>query len=85
MMPEETAKAADDLQAKILLPAHSGKFSIAYHAWDEPYKRLAAASQGKNWRLATPIIGEPLLLDTIEANKANEPAPEWWQHVPLLR
>ena len=81
MMPEETAKAADDLHAETLLPAHSGKFSIAYHAWDEPYRRLAAASRGKNWRLATPRIGEPLLFNMTEAKEGNESVSQWWQHV----
>lgn len=80
MMPEETAKAADDLHAKRLLPAHSGKFSIAYHAWDEPYKRLTAASLGKKWQLATPMIGEPLVFDTAQAMNAKT-APEWWEHM----
>lgn len=31
MMPEETAQAADDLRAKAVLPAHSGKFAMANH------------------------------------------------------
>lgn len=79
MMPEETAKAADDLHAAILLPAHSGKFSIAYHSWDEPYRRLTAASLDKNWRLVTPIIGEPLILSTtLEANTKGNPVSRWW-------
>lgn len=81
MMPEETAKAADDLHAKALLPAHAGKFSIAYHAWDEPYKRIAAASQDKSWRLVTPRIGEPLLFNMTETKEDNEPVSQWWQHV----
>ena len=63
----------------ILLPAHSGKFSIAYHSWDEPYRRLTAASLDKNWRLVTPIIGEPLILSTtLEANTKGNPVSRWW-------
>ena len=81
MMPEETAKAADDLHTMALLPAHAGKFSIAYHAWDDPYRRIAAASQTKSWRLTTPRIGEPILFDSTETNKGNEPALGWWQHI----
>lgn len=82
MMPEETARAADDLHAKALLPAHAGKFSIAYHAWDEPYTRIAAASRNKIWRLETPRIGEPLTLDTaLEADRGKETASYWWQHL----
>jgi len=82
MMPEETAKAADDLHAEMLLPAHSGKFSIAYHAWDEPYRRLAAASRGKSWRLATPMIGEQLVFDTTrKISVKEEPESDWWNHI----
>lgn len=83
MMPEETAKAADDLRTKILLPAHAGKFSIAYHAWDEPYKRLAAASQNKSWQLVAPVIGEPFLFDAAEADKDGRAAVEWWKELSM--
>lgn len=83
MMPEETAKAADDLRTKLLLPAHSGKFSIAYHAWDEPYKRLAAASQNKSWQLVAPVIGEPFLFDAAEADKDRGAAVEWWEELSM--
>lgn len=83
MMPEETAKAADDLRTKILLPAHAGKFSIAYHAWDEPYKRLAAASQNKSWQLVAPVIGEPFLFDAAEADKDRGAAVEWWEELSM--
>ena len=58
MTPEEVMQATEDLQARALLPVHAGRFSIARHAWDEPFKRIAAASQGKNIRLITPMIGE---------------------------
>jgi L-ascorbate metabolism protein UlaG (beta-lactamase superfamily) len=58
MMPEEAAKGAEDLRAKAVLPVHSGRFTISNHAWDDPYKRLAAASEGKAFRLLTPRIGE---------------------------
>ena len=74
MMPEETAQAAVDLGAKAVLPAHSGKFAIANHAWDEPFVRLAEASRGKAYRLLTPEIGEPVDLDETE-----QLFPYWWE------
>jgi len=64
MMPEETVQATIDLGAKRLLPAHSGRFSMSNHAWDEPYIRLCAASRGKSFLLATPKIGESVDLAT---------------------
>lgn len=76
MTPEETAQAAENLGAKHLLPAHVGKFALAYHPWDEPFKRIAAASQGKSFRLLTPIIGEAVsITDRISDY------PHWWEQI----
>lgn len=74
MTPEEAVQAAEDVRAKNVLPAHVGKFSLAYHAWDEPFKRIAAAGHGKRCHLLTPVIGEPVEL--------MEPMPtyaHWWK------
>ena len=40
MTPEEAVKAATDLNAKALLPCHTGRFTIARHPWDEPFIRI---------------------------------------------
>ncbi len=74
MMPEETAQAAVDLGAKAVLPAHSGKFAMANHAWDEPFVRLAEASHGKAYRLLTPEIGEP-----VDLNERGQVFSHWWE------
>lgn len=63
MTPEEAAQAAVELQARSLLPGHVGRFSIARHSWDEPFERIDTASAGKPYRLQTPRIGEPVMLD----------------------
>jgi L-ascorbate metabolism protein UlaG (beta-lactamase superfamily) len=76
MMPEEVARVAEELRAKALLPAHGGKFCIANHAWDEPFKRLAEASRGKSYRLLTPKIGEPVKLDDPQQR-----FPPWWEGI----
>lgn len=57
-LPSETAQAAEDIHAKKIVPIHAGKFALARHAWNEPYKDLTAASVGKNYQLLTPRIGE---------------------------
>ncbi len=57
-LPNETAQAAEDVRAKKIVPIHAGKFALARHAWNDPYKDLMAASVGKNYRLLTPRIGE---------------------------
>jgi L-ascorbate metabolism protein UlaG (beta-lactamase superfamily) len=76
MFPEEAAQAAEDLGAKALLPGHVGRFSIAAHDWDEPFKRMAAASSGRNYRLLTPVIGDVLWLDN-----GTQSFARWWEGV----
>lgn len=77
MMPEDAVQAAADLQAKALLPAHVGKFSISSHAWDDPFNRLAQASQERRIPLFTPKIGEPHQLDATQHTYMR-----WWKKVP---
>ena len=74
MMPEEVAIAAEELKAKALLPGHSGKFSIANHSWDEPFKRITEASGDKHYRLLTPIIGE-----SVEIDNKQQTFSRWWE------
>ena len=73
-MPDETALAADDLRARAVLPGHAGRFVLAKHSWDDPYKQLAAASQQRPWRLLTPMLGEPVWV----ADKTQS-FTTWWQ------
>lgn len=76
MNPEEAAQAALDLKAKALLPAHIGKFSIAYHSWDDPFIRIDRASQDKSYRLLTPVIGQIITLDN-----QDQTFVKWWESV----
>lgn len=73
MYPEETARAAVDVGAKQVIPAHGGKFALARHLWQEPYRRLAAASRGKSYDLVTPEIGE-----TVRIGEPRE-SLSWWE------
>ena len=57
-LPNETAAAAVDLHAKNVVPIHAGKFALARHSWNAPYKDLTAESFNKSYRLLTPQIGE---------------------------
>ena len=74
MTPEEAAQAAEDLQTKALLPAHVGRFNIAWHTWTEPFQRISTVSEGKSYRLATPVIGEPL-----RVGDTGQRFARWWQ------
>lgn len=79
MKPEEAAKAAEDLGARALLPAHVGKFAISKHAWDEPLDRIAKASAGRPYDLTTPMIGQALTL-----NAPALAAHPWWKTTPEM-
>ncbi|KAF1018815.1 MAG: hypothetical protein GAK30_03476 [Paracidovorax wautersii] len=74
MNHEQAAQAAQDLQTRAFTPGHIGRFSIAPHDWDDPFKRIAAASQGHAYALWTPLIGQPVLFD--DGAKA---FTAWWE------
>ena len=63
MFPDEVLQAAKDLNAKKLLPVHSGKFKLASHAWNEPLKEISRINAEQDQiPLLTPIIGETIHL-----------------------
>lgn len=57
--PEQTAQAALDLRAKMVLPVHWAKFSATFHPWNEPVVRLLNAADSLGVQVTVPQIGEP--------------------------
>jgi len=76
MMPEQVLQAAKDLDAKRILPVHSGKFALANHPWDEPLKRITELKKTNTIPLLTPKIGEIVYLQNTEQKFTN-----WWSEV----
>lgn len=76
MNPEEASRAAGLLDTQALLSGHAGRFSLAPHAWDEPFERALAASKGQRYRLLTPRIGEPIHL-----NDPHQSFAPWWKGI----
>jgi len=72
MLPEETVQACIDLNAKVLMPVHWGKFSISLHPWDEPVKRLLSKANELKVKVTTPMIGEPVIAGS------SYPGKNWW-------
>ncbi len=80
MLPEQSAQASIDIQTKVVLPIHWGKFDLSTHQWQEPVKRFSKAlknyndtvAQPKQIKLVTPRIGEIFTLQ-------NLPQTEWWE------
>jgi L-ascorbate metabolism protein UlaG (beta-lactamase superfamily) len=72
--PEELVTEGSELRAKMILPVHWGKFSLALHDWDEPIKRFTAAAKAAGTAYTTPMIGEPVVVDV------SYPKGAWWMN-----
>jgi L-ascorbate metabolism protein UlaG (beta-lactamase superfamily) len=73
MFPEQTVQAALDLKAKVLLPVHWGKYTLAMHDWNDPVKRVVKKATEENLKITTPLMGESVILGEYY------PAREWWR------
>lgn len=75
MMPWQVVQAAIDVKAKMLLPVHWGKFSLAMHPWYEPAEIISAEAARLQVPVTTPMIGQPVVIGR------QYPAGEWWQNL----
>ena len=73
MTPEETIQASVDVQAKTMMPIHWGAFKLALHEWTDPIERASKKAQELHVKMATPIIGEAIVL-----NGKSFPESKWW-------
>ncbi|WP_242928286.1 MBL fold metallo-hydrolase [Pontibacter vulgaris] len=73
MMPEQTVQAHLDLKGKLLMPIHWGAFALAMHTWTDPIERVSKEAAKLQVPMATPLIGESLVL----GKKA--PGKVWWR------
>jgi len=76
MTPEQAAQAAEDLRARAYTPGHVGRLTLSDHAWDDPFKRIRTASEGRPYALWTPEIGRPIPLDA-----RPQTFRPWWEAV----
>ena len=72
MLPEQSVQAHIDLNGRVLMPIHNGTFDLALHPWYEPFARLSKAATSHNIEIATPIMGEEVLLNQPRVNQ------RWW-------
>lgn len=73
MMPEETAQAGIDVNAKKIIPIHWAGFKLALHGWTDPVTRLKIAAQKLNLKVITPEIGEEIIV-----KGSNNKTTNWW-------
>ncbi len=76
MLPEETVQAHIELHGNILLPVHWGAFTLAFHDWDEPIKRVLKAAAERSVVIAVPRIGE-----SVEIGSSEMPSVPWWRDI----
>ncbi len=73
MTPEELVRAHVELRGGALVPVHWATFNLAFHDWNEPAIRAAAAAREQGVRLLLPRPGEML------EPGARLELPEWWR------
>jgi L-ascorbate metabolism protein UlaG (beta-lactamase superfamily) len=66
-------QAGIDLKAKVFLPVHWAKFTLALHPWKEPIRRAVKHAELLNMAITTPKIGEPVVLTE------SLPVTRWWE------
>lgn len=76
LLPEEVLQAAQDLDAKRVLPVHSAKFKLGFHAWDEPLIRITENNKALHIPLVTPIVGE-----LVNLNDSSQQFKRWWEEL----
>ncbi|MFF2090786.1 MBL fold metallo-hydrolase [Paenibacillus sp. NPDC058174] len=74
MTPEESLQANQEVQGKLMVPIHWGAFTLALHSWTDPIERAKRAAEQLGTALATPKIGEPVIIGAEEF-----PASKWWE------
>lgn len=75
MMPEESHQAFLDLKGEVMMPIHWGMFKLGMHPWTEPIERVTAAAEKHGSIVATPMVGESIII--------GKPIPQkpWWRSV----
>ncbi len=74
MMPEETAQAGKDLNARAIMPIHWAGFKLALHDWRDPVNRVTVAGKELNLPVITPQIGDVIHLDDTTSDYG-----QWWK------
>lgn len=75
MMPEETAQAALDVNAGVMMPIHWGAFSLAFHDWNDPVKRVTAKAEELKIPITIPEIGAKIDLKNLTLASS-----AWWMN-----
>jgi L-ascorbate metabolism protein UlaG (beta-lactamase superfamily) len=75
--PEQAVLAHQLVKGRVLIPAHWGLYTLAYHTWTEPIERVLVAAKKSGVKVAAPKPGQ-----TIEPIAAS-PTERWWPVLPI--
>lgn len=73
MLPEESAKVAQEVALKIAMPIHWGAFTLSLHTWTEPVERFIKEAKSINQSYITPELG------TLFSLKNPDKSTNWWE------
>ena len=73
MMPEETAQAGVDLNARVIMPIHWGAFTLAMHSWTDPVERVLVKGKELGIPVFIPKIGE-----RVQIQEEMTTREQWW-------
>jgi len=76
MMPEQSAQAAVDVGASVMMPIHWGSFVLAMHSWTDPVVRVTKRADELGMPIITPRIGEVIKLDAL-----GQIQNAWWSNL----
>jgi L-ascorbate metabolism protein UlaG (beta-lactamase superfamily) len=71
MLPEQSVQAATDVNAKIVVPVHWGKFKLSLHEWTEPVEMFLEKAKNHDFKILTPKPNEMISI-------ANDLKPNYW-------
>ena len=74
MFPEQSVQAAQDLNAKILLPVHWGVFDMALNPWKQSISRADIAARQKGIPMHVPKMGERYTGEHYQREN-------WWENI----
>ena len=74
MMAEQSARAAVEVGARLMLPIHWGAYALAMHSWYDPVEKVTAEARKAGIAIATPRLGEP-----VDLGGASPPDDAWWR------
>ena len=73
ILPRYFVQAFRDVKAKLYFPIHWAMFNISVHPWQEPAECLKRESDAGRITLATPKLGELVMVGETQASQA------WWR------